>query len=263
MLKLTFLQSTPAFVVAIALFVLIMAFYWLGHGKRNSTIKKNPDVESVDFGKINGMLLGLLGLLLAFSFSMSNSRFDSRRQLIIEEANDIGTVILRTDLYPDSVRKLLRDNLKDYVEARIAFYQVGMDTEKIVSYYIKASQISKKIWSIASTYAKVDNGTTITSQLIPALNDMIDITTTRRAVGESTIPDSILYFLFILCISSAFLLGYDNTKKIDWIVVVGFGLLLSATIFTIIDLDSPRSGLINLDSHNQKIVELREMFSND
>ena len=89
---------------------------------------------------------------------------------------------------------------------------------------------------------------------------MIDITTTRRSAGESTIPDSIMYFLFILCLSMSFLLGYDNKTKIDWIVVIGFALMLSATLFTIIDLDRPRSGLITMDVPIQKMVELRDMF---
>ena len=89
---------------------------------------------------------------------------------------------------------------------------------------------------------------------------MIDITMTRRAFGEATIPDSIMYFLFILCFCSAFLLGYDFKDKIDWVVVIGFAVVLSATIFTILDLDRPRSGLIDMDGPNQKIVELREMF---
>lgn len=209
------------------------------------------------------MLLGLLGLLLAFTFSMSNSRYDTRRQLVIEEANNIGTVILRTDIYPDSVRKLLRSNLKEYVEARIAFYQAGMDIEKMVGLYRKADDLSKKVWSIVATYAKTDDITTRTSQLIPALNDMIDITTTRRAAGEATIPDSIMYFLFILSCCTAFLLGYDHKNKIDWIVVMGYAVLLSGTIFNIIDLDRPRSGLVNMDLPNQKIIELREMFNED
>jgi hypothetical protein len=89
---------------------------------------------------------------------------------------------------------------------------------------------------------------------------MIDITTTRRAAGEATVPDSIMYFLFILCFCAAFLLGYDNKYKIDWIVVTGFALMLSITVYTIIDLDRPRSGLINMDAPNEKIIELREMF---
>ena len=79
-------------------------------------------------------------------------------------------------------------------------------------------------------------------------------------LSEANIPDSIMYFLLTLCLCSAFLLGYDNKNKIDWIVVMGLAVMLSTTVFTIIDLDRPRSGLINMDIPNQKIVQLRSMF---
>jgi hypothetical protein len=158
------------------------------------------------------------------------------------------------------MRQLLRNQFKEYVEARIAFYQAGMDEKKLIETFVKANEISSQIWSTAAAYAKVDNITTRTSEMIPALNAMIDITTTRRAAGEATIPDSIIYFLFILCLCSAFLLGYDHKNRFDWIVVIGFGIMLSATVFTIIDMDRPRSGLINMDKPSEKIIELREMF---
>ncbi len=260
MLELSFLQSASTVLIAITLFILLIVFYLFGFRIRGRVVKSNPEQTIEDLGQINGTLLGLLALLLAFTFSMSNSRFDTRRQLVIEEANNIGTAILRTDIYPDSMRQLLRSHLKDYVEARIAFYQAGMDVEKTVDAYKKAGEISNNIWSIAASYAKKDNITTRTSELIPALNAMIDITTTRRAAGESTIPDSIMYFLFALCLCSAFLLGYDHKNKFDWIVVIGFAIMLSSTVFTIIDMDRPRSGLINMDKPNQKIIELRELF---
>ena len=260
MLKFSLLQSTPTLTIAVIIFILIIIFYLLGYYLRRRANIKNPEKSKADLGALNGTLLGLLALLLAFTFGMSNSRFDTRRQLIVEEANDIGTVILRTDMYPDSVRQLLRANLKEYVEARIAFGQVGMNQEKIVEYYLKADSIGKEVWSVTASYAKVDNITTRTSELVPALNAMIDITTTRRAAGEATIPDSIMYFLFILCFCSAFLLGYDSKGKIDWIVLMGLAVMLSSTVFTIIDLDRPRSGLINMDRPTQKIIELREMF---
>ena len=263
MWDMTLLQSTPTWATALIIFLLIIAFYWTGYKVRRGMIKRNPDHAKVDLKTINGTLLALLGLLLAFTFGMSNSRFDKRRDLVIQEANSIGTVILRTDIYPDSVRKLLRANLKDYVEERIAFYEAGLKIKEMADDYRKADAIGKKVWTIAATYAKVDDLTTRTSQLIPALNAMIDVTTTRRAVGESTIPDSIMYFLFILCCCSAFLLGYDHKDQIDWVIVTGFALMLSATIFNIIDLDRPRSGLINMDKPNEKIVELREMFAED
>jgi hypothetical protein len=260
MIELTLLQRTPIIMVVAVLFVLIFLFYLLGYSIRQGVIRKNPDESKVDLGAINGTLLGLLGLLLAFTFSMASSRFDTRRELVIEEANDIGTVILRTDFFPDSTRRLLRGSLKEYVEARIAFYQAGMDMKKTVAYYLKADSLSKQTWSILTRYARQDNVTTKTSELVPALNAMIDVTTTRRAAGESTVPDSIMYFLFSLCLCSAFLLGYDNKHKIDWIVVGGFAVMLSATVLAILDLDRPRGGFINMDVPNQKIVELREMF---
>lgn len=260
MLEQSFLQSSSTILIAIILFILLIVFYFIGYQLRIRKIRKNESHSVEDLSAINGTLLGLLALLLAFTFSMSNSRYDNRRQLVIEEANNIGTVILRTDIYPDSMRQLLRSHLKDYVEARIAFYQAGMHLEKIVAEYYKAAEISNKIWSIAANYAKTDHITTRTSELIPALNAMIDITTTRRAAGESTIPDSIMYFLLSLCLCSAFLLGYDHKNKFDWIVVIGFAIMLSSTVFTIIDMDRPRSGLINMDKPNEKIIELREMF---
>lgn len=224
------------------------------------SIEKNPDQTKVDLAAINGTLLGLLGLLLAFTFSMASSRFDSRRQLVIEEANDIGTVILRTDLYPDSMRQILRSNLKEYLNQRIAFYEAGMDIEEAMGHYTQAAEIGNTIWLSVANYSKIDKMVARTQQMVPALNAMIDITTTRRAAGEATIPDSIMYFLLVLCCGSAFLLGYDHKHKIDWIVVIGFAIMLSATVFTIMDLDRPRNGLINMDVPNQKMIELREMF---
>jgi len=260
MLKLTFLQYTPTYIIATIVFILIFVFYLVGHRIRLSSIKKDPDIAQIELGSINGTLLALLGLLLAFTFSMSNSRYDNRRQLVIEEANDIGTVILRTDIYPDSIRTALRANLKEYVQERVKFYNAGMNVDEITLHYLNADRIGKTVWSIVADYAKVNGEATRTSQMIPALNDMIDITTTRRAAGEATIPDSIMYFLFILCFVSAFLLGYDHKDKIDWIVVTGFAIMLSATVFNIMDLDRPRSGLIDMDLPNQKMVELLDMF---
>jgi len=259
MLKFSALQMLPTPLIAFGLFVLVILFYVFGHRVRKREIMKDPALSG-DLGSISGTFLGLLGLLLAFTFSMANSRYDTRRELVVEEANNIGTAILRTDVYPDSVRLLLRKKFQNYLDARISFFEAGMDADKVVLFYLKADSIGKELWSIATDYAKIDNKTTLASQLIPGLNAMIDITTTRRAAGEAVIPDSIMYFLFILCMCSAFLLGYDVKTKIDWIVVTGYALMLSLTIFNIIDLDRPRSGLIDLDVPNQKIVELRSMF---
>ncbi len=136
-----------------------------------------------------------------------------------------------------------------------------MNLEKTIYYYIKADSIGKQLWNIVVADAKVNNIILRSAQMIPAMNAMIDITTTRRSAGESTVPDSIMYFLFILCFCSSFLLGYDNkNKNIDWVLVIGLAAMLSSTVYNIVDLDRTRSGLINMDKPNEKIIELRGMF---
>lgn len=256
----TLMQTAPPVWVALILFVILVLTFILGHRIRIRMAKRNPETEKVELSTINGMLLGLLGLLLAFSFSMSNSRFDMRRELIVEEANDIGTVVLRTYVLPDSVGVPIRESLRLYVEERIAFYESRANFRNAALHYLRADSLSQKIWSAVARQARLDNISVRTSEIIPALNAMIDITTTRRAAGEGTIPDSILYFLFVLCITSSFLIGYDNKGPIHWIVVVGFAAMLSATVFTIIDLDRPRTGIINMDGPQQRMVDLRGMF---
>lgn len=263
MFVLSFIQSTPAIVLALITFFLILVFYAAGHYRKSILLKKYPDQVGKDTSTMTGALLALLGLMLAFSFSMANSRFDTRRQVIIEGANAIGTVILRTEMYPDSVRKLLRDGMREYVEARIVVFERSHTNEELHANQARLDSISKSVWMITASYAKVDPETVRTSELIPALNDMIDIVTTRRAAFASTIPDSIIYFLLLLCLTSAFLLAHDRKNNADWVVVIGFALMLSATIFTIIDLDRPQSGLINMDGPHQKIIELRNMFHVD
>ena len=260
MILIKLFQSLPLVVIFMIIFLLIILFYHFGYWIRTRSIQKNPDYVNKELGAINGTLLGLLGLMLAFTFGMASSRYDTRRQVIVQEANDIGTAILRTEIYPDSVKQVLQNYFRDYVDYRISFYEAGTDDQKAKEFYNKADSIGKKIWSVVAGYAKTDNITTRTSELIPALNDMIDITTTRRAASEATIPASIMYFLVILCCCSAFLLGYDQKGRKDWIMVLGLATMLSFTVVIIQDLDRPRSGFINVDSANEKIIELRQMF---
>ena len=260
MIQLTWLQTTPTWMVCILMFLAIILFYRAGHFLRKRILVRNPEHATVELSTVIGILLGLLGLLLAFTFSMSNSRYDHRKEVIIEEANKIGTAILRADLYPDSIRSLLRENFRLYVESRIHFIEAGMNIDQLVLYSLQADSLSSILWRIVTEDARVNNVVVRSAQMIPALNDMIDITTTRRSAGESSIPDSIMYFLFAIALCSSFLIGYDSKGRLDRIMVLGFATIISMAIFMIIDLDRPRSGFIDMARPNQKIIELRNMF---
>lgn len=255
----SFLTSISSVTIVSVLFIAILVIYWIaGRVSTNIDGEKN---KSEDFGTVEGSLLGLLALLLAFTFSMSASRYDMRRQIMIEEANNIGTAILRADLYPDSIRQLFRVDFAAYVEARISFYEAGVDTEKIIKTNQLTNDISAKLWKRAALLGHNPANLISSNQMIPALNSMIDIITTRNAAITAKVPDSILWMLFILCGVSSFIIGYKGKKtRSAGVIVIVFSLMICSSIYLILDLDRSRRGLINMDASNNYIIELREMF---
>jgi len=259
-MQFSFLSQFGSLGTAFILFLVMIAVYWVGF--KLSLRQKNKAGHG--FGPVEGSVLGLLALLLAFTFSMSAYRYDTRRQVLIEEANIIGTAILRADLYHDTERRLFRADFKDYLEARIAFYEAGFDQEKIEADLQRSGNISAKIWDRAALLAHDRDNLISSSQMIPALNSMIDIVTTRNAARHATVPDSILWVLFVLCTISSFLVGYNREEIVSsWVVIIVFALMISASIFLILDLDRPSQGSITLAEANKNIIDLRNMFEND
>jgi hypothetical protein len=256
----SFLFQVPELVIVAILFMAMILANYLGFYIKQRQFKQQPGSQD-GLGSVEGSLLGLLALLLSFTFSMSAAKNDSRRQVIIQEANDIGTVILRCDLYPDSMRQLLRADLQPYVKARIDYYNAGVDTAKI-STALKTSDFrSHKIWQHVTQFARGKENTTASLEMIPALNDMMDIVTVREANNNAHVPDSILWLLFLLTLAGNFIVGYSTKgDRINWVIVCGFAIMMVMTIYLIIDLDRPRQGIINMDSTHEKMIALQAQF---
>jgi hypothetical protein len=259
----SFIHQLDAKYICVILFLFLIIAFRLGYLLRVVNIKKGRLTADKNLGTLEGALLGLLALLLSFTFSMSGARHDKRISVIIEEANDIGTVILRADLYPDSLRNAFRKDLKDYVENRIAFFEVGEDISKIEAVLKQGEVLQSKLWNRAAMEGRNRENVHQTAQMIPALNAMIDITTTRNAVNIDKVPNVVIYLLLIICITCSFMVGYASQSRPDWVVMIGFSIMISFTVFLIIDLDRPRKGIITLNSVNTQMLQLREMFKND
>ena len=260
MVQLSSIDYLAPGLIATVLFVVLNLAFVTGFQIRRWRLRKSPAKTEEVPASISSTLLGLLALILAFTFSMANSRFDERRELAIQEANAIGTVLLRTGFFPDTTRSGLKTTLKNYLEERISFFESGTDVAKMITHLKNSDSIGKSLWEQVTEFSKSDPTLVKTSEIVPALNEMIDLTTSRRAAGEANIPPSIQWFLLFLCISSTFLLGYERKDNFDWILVGGFSLMLSITVFSIFDLDRPRSGFVTLDEANSKIIDLREQF---
>jgi hypothetical protein len=256
----SFFQTANLLLITLSLFILIIGFFLLGYAVQLKRRKSNPDFGKGTSGKSN-VLIGLLSFLLAFTFGMANERHDRRRDLAVEEANDIGKAYLRTKMLPDSVQEILKPAFKQYLEERIAYSTITTTLTEVIHHYERADSIGRFIFLTVANQAKYDKLLLLTSELVPGINEMIDITTVRRASGEAVIPDTIMFFLFALTFCAAFLLGFESPETyISWIILVIFALMMSITIYMILDLDRARSGLIDIRIGVQKLIELRELI---
>jgi len=211
-------------------------------------------------GSIEGSILGVMSLLLGFTFSVAVSKYEARRHLVVEEANEIGTAILRCDMYPDSIRDPLRADFKQYVESRIAYFTAGDDEAKINNEIKNAELISGRIWKRVTLHTNDLDLRVPSQQMIPVLNNVIDIVTTRDAMRVSKVPPLILFTLLFLILIAAFLLGSDyEGHKRNYTLVISYALVMTLTINLISELNHPRKGVINLNAVEQKIVNLREL----
>lgn len=218
--------------------------------------------EAEGLGAMEGALFGLLGLLLAFTFSGAAGRFDDRRQLIVEEANAIGTAYLRLDLLSAEPRAALQARFREYVEARLGAYRALPDLKAAYAGLARADSLQAVIWTGAASATQAASTTAPGMLLLPALNAMIDITTTRTAATQAHPPFMIFVMLGLLVLVCAYQAGYgmgEGTRR-SWIHIMGFAVVLALTIYLIIDLEYPRLGLIQVSSYDQFLVKALEQM---
>jgi hypothetical protein len=254
------MYTTPLSIIVSFLLLGVILFYLAGVRIGHYRLIHSPESKADGIGSLEGALLGLLALLLSFTFGMAGSRYDARRTLIVQESNDIGTVILRADLYSDSVRAQLKQDLQKYVEKRIVYFE-AVEDEAINQARIEAEKISSGLWKKVITLSKESPNVVRDNQMISALNAMIDIVNSRDASRLAIVPNTITYLLFALTLFGSFIIGYSRkTKKHDWIIVALYSLMTVMTLYTILDLDRPRRGFIQTQGPHEKIKELRNYF---
>ena len=221
---------------------------------------RHKTVNEGQLAVVETATLGLVALLLAFTFQVSMSRFEEARQLIVSETNAIGTAYLRLDLLEPSDRTEIRGLFRTYLEDRIHIYEVvssGGDAAPIVS---QTRQLQDEIWSRVLESSRRAPLPAAPILLVPAVNQMIDLTTARLVSLRTRLPVLVKGLLFALALISSAVIGYAMglQRRRSPVPVAIFSLIVSATIYTVLDLDSPRSGLIRLDAVQQALQELRD-----
>jgi len=258
----SFLYHTNAallsFLLFVAMILLLEVGSFVGHRLRKTGENKNDAINTT----IVAAVLGLFAFLLGFSFSMSGGRFENRRINNINEANAIGTAILRADLYVKPERDSFRFDFKEYTRARIGYFKAGSNKTEMLKSEQDAQYFAGRIWDRASSNASKATSLYPANLMIPALNTMIDSMSYNDYGEKFRVPDLITILLFSISLVCAFFVGYQSVRKggFNRTITIGFCLLSALVIYTTLDLDRSRSGLIRPNTSQQSLSDLIKLF---
>lgn len=239
----------PSYFIAAVLFALMLAAILLGVALGNRQKRTETEESKNQANAVQGSLLGLLALLLGFTFSLSLGRFDQRSVEVVNEANAIGTAWLRTDLLSDTRRDDARTLLLQYAVSRIEAAQVSAADEVARGALLaQAEGIFADLWRLASTEAR-EVGNPVAMGFVSSLNDMIDALSNRDFAINRHVPELVLFLLFGTFILLGGVVGYSSAIAgvRPGVPVYALMVLIVILVFLIIDLDRPRRGLIEID----------------
>lgn len=248
--------ATAAFSAAF-LFGGMLLLLEVGRRRGLRRLAQDPNGAREGLGTVDGAVFGLLGLLIAFTFSGAVTRLDTRRSLIVEEANAIGTVWLRLDLVDPAARPAFQDSLRKYVDARLEAYRNLKDEPAAALAMAHATALQSGIW----TQAVKSAGTSPEAArlLVPAVNDMFDITTVRAAALRSHPPRVVYLMLAAAALISSLLAGHGmaGSRVRSWVHMACFAGVIAAAFYIILDIEFPRLGLIRIDDFDQILRDVR------
>lgn len=208
-------------------------------------------------GEMVAAMLGLLAFILAFTFGLAATRFDTRRQVLLDEANAIGTTYLRAGMLPERGEEI-RALLRDYVDARLA----AVRTRKIAEGIVRSENLQNQLWQRAVAVAAKNPNSIVVGLFVQSLNEMIDLHAKRVTVGvRNRIPIAIWAALYGVSILSFAAMGYHSgltgTSRSPAILAVAF--TFSVVIGLIADLDRPQEGTLKVSQ--QALIDVRRSMN--
>jgi len=206
---------------------------------------------------IEAAVFALFGLLIAFTFSGAAARFQEKRMLVADEAGAIRTAYLRVDLAAREQQTALRELFRQYLDSRLETYRKLPDYKAASAERSRAKQIQAQRWSASVAAGKTR--APVTFLLLPTLNDMFHIAETRTMELQNHPPPVVYALLFglgLLCsVLAGFRIGFG--PKRDWLHILTFAAFTTVIIYTMLDVEYPRVGLIQLKDADRALVELR------
>ena len=221
--------------------------------------ERTPGEQEGPTGMIVGSILALLAFLLAVTMSMASDRFDTRRGIVLDEANSIGTTYLRAGYLPEPASSQIRQLLREYVPLRIVV--TDAKAADLAADIARSTEILAQLWAISEEVAKTTDQGDLVSLYLDSLNETIDLNETRVTAGlYARVPETILLLLIVGSVLGIGMVGYSAglTERRSLISAVVLAIALGAVIMILVDLDRPREGFIQVSQ--QPLIDLQRQI---
>jgi hypothetical protein len=248
--KMEVLYGQPLWLIFLLLIGFLLSADEVGYRVGNRQRDAASDLARSQFSHLQGALFGLFALLLGFSFAMALSRFDDRQDMVVEEANAIGTVALDVQLLPDAQRSQATDLVRRYVDLRVeARSGANLLTPRRLALDAQTAELQDQLWQHAVAAAQANPQSVPAGLFLQAVSDMGDAKEERDAALANHVPESVLFLLFVFAILTSATVGYGNAlaggRALGMAVV--FTVLIVNVLMVILDLDRPGRGVIQVN----------------
>ena len=260
-MSIEFLYQRSEVLIALGLLLGLALSGFLGRQIGLRMRRGDTDVNRAQIISITAAILALLSLLLGFTFAMALSRFEYRKQMVVQESNAIGTAALRSQFLPVSRQGELASLFRRYVEIRLGsvFETEQRSTERGLL-DVEARAIHRSLWNVAVEAAETAPQSVPVGLFAQSVNDLIDMKAKRDVGVANHVPESALIFLLGLAAVSAAFLGYGDglTGSRSPTATATFSLIVALVILLIIDIDRPQQGLARVSQ--ESMIQLQEVL---
>jgi len=251
------INTVPMWMILAPILVmaLIASVAGFRYGRRHIDAGDNLNVSG-----LRASTLGLVALLLGFSFSMTSTRFGDRSRTVLEEANSIGTCYLRAGLLDSASRERIRTAVRAYTDSRLENYQRGVDSKEYRRTTADMQAALDLLWAGVEQAVRVDPERARVSLIVPAANDVIDLSAKHTWSDHNQMPASVLFLLAATIIITSVLIGQSLAESGKrhiglWLAI---NILLILLIFVILDFDRPLRGLIRMNQ--APLIDVRQIM---
>ena len=261
--NLAILYWAPMWLLGVIFLISLLLATECGHRMAACSRVRQDSQAGAHLGTVLAAVMGLLSLLLAFTYSFAATRADNRKQAVIAEANAIGTAYLRAGLVPDPTRSRLRVLLRDYADTRLVTGNILSTPSQWQMAIADTERIQSKLWPTAVRGMEGRSPTIIDSLLFQALNAVIDLHTIRLAAGRDRLPEVMPFMLFSIAVVVMCMMGYSTglAGHRHPVMTTTLAVLYTVVTLVIIDLDRPRTGLVHVSQ--QSLIDVRRSMQAD